>query len=371
MNAARLFATLAVTLVPPLAITPAVRAEDAAQTQAAAPDASLPAITVSKVALAPITDRVFASGLVGPVETVLVQPQIQGQAIDSVSAEVGDRVEKGQVLAKLSETELTLSKSQLVASRASAEAAVAQAEAQLVEARANAAEAARVAARAAALRKSGTASQASLDDAQAASDAANARVSVAVQGLAAAKAQIVLVDAQIDDVELKLKRTAVVAPVSGVIIDKNVMVGAIASSAGEPMFSIVKDGALELMADVAEQDILKLEVGQPAKLTFVGLAKPVDGKVRLVEPQVAAQSRLGRVRILDRPVRTGALGDVRQCRNHRGAQAGAGDPGLGVERRQRWRGGAEGAGRRGACGQHHHRHPRRWHDRGDRRPRRR
>jgi HlyD family secretion protein len=120
---------------------------------------------------------------------------------------------------------------------------------------------------------------------------------VATQGLAAAQAQLKLVDAQLADIDLKLKRTEVVAPVAGEVVDRNAMIGAIAASGGEPMFRIVREGELELLADVAETDILKLKPELTARLRFVGIADPVAGTVRLVEPRVDAASRLGRVRI--------------------------------------------------------------------------
>jgi HlyD family secretion protein len=277
-------------------MAPAAIAEEAqaAATEAPALVQNLPAITVSPVTMSHLVDRVFAAGLIGPVETVLVQPQVQGLAIESIAAEVGDWVTEGQVLARLSSTELNLQKSQLTASRASAEAAIAQAEAQLVDAESAAAEAERVLTRTRALKDQGNVSQAAFD-------------------AAAARAQLTLVDAQVADIDLKLKRTEVVAPVAGEVVERNAMIGAIAVSGGEPMFRIVKDGELELLADVAETDILKLKVGQPASLRFVGLADAVPGKVRLVEPRVDAASRLGRVRIwieASDAVRSGMFADA-------------------------------------------------------------
>ena len=68
---------------------------------------------------------------------MLVQPQIEGQATEELFVEVGDQVEAGQVLARLSDSALTLSRSQLVASLSAAEAAVAQANAQVAEAEAS------------------------------------------------------------------------------------------------------------------------------------------------------------------------------------------------------------------------------------------
>ena len=287
----------------------AVFAEDPAP---AAP-VSLPAITVTSVVKQPLSDVVVASGLVGAVEQVLVQPQIDGQAIEALEVEVGDKVVAGQVLARLSDTSLALQKSQLEASRASALASIAQGEAQLIEAQTTADESARISIRTKALTAAGTSSKSAADTAQANSTATAARVTVASQGLVAAQAQLTLVDAQIANLDLSLQRTSVKAPVSGEVVERNAMIGAIASGNGAAMFTIVRDGQLELRADVAEQDILRLAPGQTATLVSVGLAKPLTGTVRLVEPSVDTVTRLGRVRItLDdsEQVRTGMFAEA-------------------------------------------------------------
>ena len=286
-------------------------AQDAAP--AAPATVVLPAITVSTVVMDTLTDRVLAAGLVGPVERVLVQPQIEGQAIDAIEVEVGDRVTKGQVLARLSGTSLGLQKSQLIASRASAEATIAQGEAQLIEAGSAADEAVRVRGRTLALAEAGSGARAAADTASANATAAAAKVTVASQGLVAAQAQLTLVDAQIANVDLNLERTLVTAPVAGEIIDRNAMVGAIASGAGAPMFTVIRDGLLELNADVAEQDILRLAKGQKVVLRAVGLPTVLTGTVRLVEPTVDELTRLGRVRItIDESgkVRSGMFADA-------------------------------------------------------------
>ena len=266
----------------------------------------LPAITVATVEKRLLRDRIFASGLIGPVERVYVQPEIEGQAIAEILAEVGDTVSQGQVLARLSDTALGLQNSQLEASRASANAQIAQAEAQLVGAQASADEAERVRLRTQTLREQGTASQAQADQAMASATSAAAQVNVAVQTLSAARAQLALVDAQIADNDLKLARTQIKATVAGVVVDRNAQLGAIATAGSEPMFVIVRDGLLELRADVAEQDTLRLASGQKVLMRAVGLAEPLTGTVRLVEPEVDAATRLGQVRIaLD------ALGNIR------------------------------------------------------------
>jgi HlyD family secretion protein len=276
------------------AISPVV-AEDAAPAEAA--PAALPAITVSTVAMQVVQDRVLVSGLIGPVERVQVAPLIEGQPIEELLADIGDVVEAGQVLATLSSTTLELQKTENAASLASAQATIAQAEAQMLEARSAADEAVRVNERTAALRAQGTASQAAADTASANAIAATARVTVAVQSLEAARAQMALVEAQMANVELNLARTQVVAPVAGEIVARNATLGSIATATGEPMFTIVKDNALELRGEVAEVDLTRLRVGQPAELRLVGASDALTGEVRLVEPTINVTTRLGGVRV--------------------------------------------------------------------------
>lgn len=264
---------------------------------AAEPQAVLPAITVSPAAERAMRDRVIATGLVGPVESVNVAPLIEGQPIESLLAEVGDTVQAGQVLARLSTSTLTLQQSQFEASVAGAKATIAQGEASLVEAKSTADEAQRVADRTKKLQANGTASQAQADNADAAAVSARARVMVATQALEAAKAQLALAEAQLANIRLQLERTEVKAPVAGEVVARNALVGGIASASGQPMFVIIRDGALELQADVAERDILKLKPGQAATMAGVGADTGLTGTVRLVEPAIDAATRLGRARI--------------------------------------------------------------------------
>ena len=290
-------ALAALTLAAALAPGPALA--EAAPTPAAA---VLPAITVSTVARVTLRDRVLASGLVGPVERVQVPPLIEGQPIRSLLVDVGDTVAAGQVLAQLSSATLELQKSQFLATLASARAAIAQVEAQLIEARSSADEAQRVNVRTTTLKNQGTASQAAADQAAAAAISATARVAVATQSLAAAEAQLTLVEAQIATVDLQLSRTRVIAPVAGVVVERNAQLGGVASAAGPAMFVLIRDGALELRADVAEPDLLRLAVGQRAQLVAVGTDAALTGTVRLVEPAIDTATRMGRARIsIDAP----------------------------------------------------------------------
>lgn len=277
-------------------------AAGAQEAEAVAGVETLPAITVTDVTARLLRDRVIASGMIGPVEEVQVAPLIEGQPVEQLLVDVGDVVTEGQVLAVLSKQTLELQRSQAVASLAAAKATIAQAEAQLVEAEASAGEAQRVAERTAKLREQGSASQAAADTANANAVSATARVSVARQSLEAARAQVDLGEAQLENVDLQLARTEVKAPVAGKVVTRNALLGGIATAAGQAMFVIVRDGALELRADLAEADILRLAEGQKAELRTVGAAAGLSGTVRLVEPTIDTTTRLGRARIaVDEP----------------------------------------------------------------------
>jgi len=254
--------------------------------EAASPEAAAavpaPHITVTTVQSRTLRDIVIASGLIGAVEQVQVAPLVEGQQIEALLADIGDQVTEGQVLARLSTSTLTLQKAQLTASLAAARAAIPQGEAQADEAQ-------RVATRAETLLAQGSSSQAAADKARAAAIGA-------VQSLEAARANLALVEAQLANVELMLSRTEVQAPVAGEITARSAQVGAIASAA-MPMFSMIRDNALELRADVAEGDVLRLAPGQTVKLHLVGDTGPRKGTVRLVEPAIDTATRMGRVRI--------------------------------------------------------------------------
>lgn len=268
--------------------------------EAATPEAAsvvpAPHITVATVQNRTLRDIVIASGMIGAVEQVQVAPLVEGQPIETLLADVGDQVTAGQVLARLSTSTLTLQKAQLTASLAAARASIAQAEAQAVEAQASADEANRVATRTEALKAQGTTSQANADKTNAAAVSANSRVTIASQSLESARANLALVGAQLANVDLMLGRTEVKAPVAGEITARTAQVGAIASAA-QPMFTMIRDNALELRADVAEGDVLRLAPGQTVSLHLVGDVAARKGTVRLVEPSIDLATRMGRVRI--------------------------------------------------------------------------
>ncbi|WHA41902.1 efflux RND transporter periplasmic adaptor subunit [Agrobacterium larrymoorei] len=269
---------------------------------------NLPAIVVTEAKTRDLVDRVVATGTIRPVDEIYVQPQVDGLAVDRLNVDIGDKVEAGAVLAELSKDSLLLQKSQLEANRAKAEAGVAQNKAQVIEAQANLDDAIRQRDRAARLGKSGSGSVSQVEQTAAAADVAQARLQASKQAVTVGEADIKVVDAQIEDIDLKLARTGVKTPVAGIISAKNARVGAIASGSGNPLFTVIKDGAIELVADLSETDIQKIKVGQKASLTVAGGRQKIEGTVRIVSPTVDPTTRLGSVHIVlpvDSPARAG------------------------------------------------------------------
>lgn len=258
----------------------------------------LPAIVVTNVVERPLVDSVVASGTIRPVQEVFVQPLVEGMSIKTLKFDVGDRVKAGEVLAELNRDALLLQKSQLAANRAKAEAGLAQYKAQVIEAEANANDAVRQRDRAENLSRNGTVSTSQVEQLTASADAAQARLNAARQAVSVGEADIKVVDEQAKNIDLNLERTAVTAPVDGLISARDAKVGAIASGAGTPLFTMIRDGAIELVADVSEGDIRRIKVGQPARIAIAGSRDEVEGKVRLVSPVINATTRLGSVHIV-------------------------------------------------------------------------
>ncbi|KIQ02880.1 hemolysin secretion protein D [Agrobacterium tumefaciens] len=273
----------------------------------------LPSIVVSEAKTRDLVDRVVATGTLMAVDEIYVQPLVEGLSVDRLNVDIGDRVEAGASLAELSKDSLILQKSQLEANRAKAEAGVAQSKAQVIEAQANYDDAVRQRDRAGRLGESGSGSVSQVEQTASAADVAQARLQAAKQSVTVGEADIKVVDAQIADIDLKLSRTSVKTPVAGIVSAKNARVGAIASGSGNPLFTVIKDNAIELVADLSETDIQKVKAGQKAVIMVAGGTDRIEGEVRLVSPTVDATTRLGSVHILlpaDSPARAGMYGSA-------------------------------------------------------------
>ncbi|OHV84493.1 efflux RND transporter periplasmic adaptor subunit [Rhizobium sp. LCM 4573] len=279
----------------------ALAASSSLAQEAAAPAAAepkLPAIVVTETVTRALTDRVIATGTIRPVEEVFIQPLVDGLSIRALNVDIGDEVKANGVLATLNDDALLLQKSQLEANKAKAEAGLAQYKAQVIEAQANLDDATRQRDRTRRLSRSGTSTISQLEQAEALVEVRQAQLNASKQAVAVGESDIKVVDAQIEDIDLRLARTGVKTPVDGVVSAKNAKIGAIANGSGEPLFSVIKDGAIELVADLSETDIQKIKAGQKAIVTIAGGRTTIEGKVRLVSPTVDPTTRLGLVHIV-------------------------------------------------------------------------
>lgn len=258
---------------------------------------SLPSITVIQPLRRKLVDRLAASGTIRPVEEIFIQPQVEGLAVEKLEADTGDKVEAGAVLAVLASDSLILQKSQLEASKARAEASLAQVKAQVLEAQASYDDAVRQRDRATTLGRSGTVTTAQVEQLTAQAKTAEARLQAAKQSVVAAEAEIRVADSQLETTALNLARTSIRTPVAGIISARNARIGAIASGSGEPLFRLIRDGDIELVADVPETELLKIRLGQKATMSISGDGEALSGVVRLVSPVVDQTTRLGQVHI--------------------------------------------------------------------------
>jgi len=87
------------------------------------------------------------------------------------------------------------------------------------------------------------------------------------------------------------------APASGTVVEKMAIEGA-RFQPGDVLFRIVDTSTMWVMADVYEQDLAFVKVGDPAKVTINAWPdRPIAGKVAFIYPSVGAKSRTARLRI--------------------------------------------------------------------------
>ena len=275
-----------------LAAAPAQAADEAAPAAAA----TIPTVTVAAAVRAEVQGRVPLSGTLVARQVVQVYPQVAGLEIEALDAEPGDRVIRGQELARLSDATLTAQLAQADAELQRAVAGVSQAESQISGTEAARKQAVTALDRARALRRSGSGSQAALDQAVAAEAAAQAQAASATDGLAVARAMQAQAQAARDIAQLNLDRTRIVAPVDGRVTARAAQLGGIAASGGEPMFTLIADGTIEFEGEVIESALPDLEPGDPAELDVAGVGR-IDGTVRQLPAAVDPTTRLGLVRV--------------------------------------------------------------------------
>jgi HlyD family secretion protein len=260
--------------------------DESAAGNAAAGASQLPTVTFIVPGRATVARTISASGPLAAKRDQPVGIAGSGGEVVRILVDAGSWVRSGQVLAVIDRSVQAQQAAQLAA--------------QVDAAKANAALAQNNYERAMALKDRGFVSKAEIDAKKAARDAANAQVRVAQAQLAATRAEI--------------GRLNVTAPTSGLVLDRNVELGQIVSPGSGALFRIAEGGAMEIRAQLAQQDIANVHVGMPAQVTPVGSSTPLTGTVWQVAPVIDPQSRLGEVRIsipYSQSIRPGGFAEAR------------------------------------------------------------
>lgn len=244
-----------------------------------------------------LEQTVSVVGTVVARETTLVNAELTGARIASVSAEEGDLVTQGQLLAILNSAQIDVELLQNDAQASSASAQLGQASSALDNAAISREEAEADLQRAEKLVPKGLMSQEALEQRQKTLARANVAVDVARQAIKVAQAAVETVAAARKDIELRLSYTRIVAPVAGRIIRRAAKVGAIASSSGEQLFVIANDDQLELEAEVPQSQFNAIPVGAVAEVSLGEDEPTVQSTVRFIAPELGDRTRLGRARI--------------------------------------------------------------------------
>lgn len=224
-------------------------------------------VATDTVTLRTIIETVNASGKVYPEVEVKVSPDISGEIID-LNIEEGDSVRKGNILARIYADIYTTQRDQASAVVSQQEASVANSRAQLESLRSALDLAQRTYDRQKQLADEKVISKAEFEQSQNSLEAAKANYNAALQGIKSGMASIKSAEASLQRANKDLSRTAVLAPMDGVVSLLNVKKGerVVGNSmmAGTEMMRIADLSVMEVRVDVGENDIPKVKLGDSA-----------------------------------------------------------------------------------------------------------
>jgi RND family efflux transporter MFP subunit len=255
----------------------------AEESQKAAAEPPKVTVDVSAVSWGEFTDELEVVGSLSPKFEGQVKSEYQG-IVDKVYVTEWVRVQMGDPLAKLDtrETEVGLqrAKAQVEATRAL-----------LLKAQVAANRANRELERLSKLEEVGLVTQQNLDDGQTAKEAAEAEIT-------AVKAQIRAVDEDVRQMETRLAKAVMRAPMAGVVAERRLNVGDLVGdpSSSAASFRIVDNRILNLTLDVPSTKLPYIKVGQT--LTFTAEALPgrnFTGRISFINPAADATSRSVRI----------------------------------------------------------------------------
>jgi RND family efflux transporter MFP subunit len=274
---------------------------------ASAPPETMSNISVIVAQKTTVPDWLEAVGTVRATQTSQVSSQVMGNIVE-IRAHEGDRVQSGQALAILDDAQPRSAVDQ-------ATAAVTAAEKELSAADSDFALAGATLKRYQQLYEKKSVSPQEFDEIKARYESAEARRDMARAGQAQANAGLT-------QARTSLGYTRLRAPFTGVVTEKKVDAGTLASP-GMPIFTIEDTRSYRLEVTVDESELRLVRIGQVSPVTIDALGNvQLSGKVVQIVPAADPASRSFLVKVglpADERLRSGLFGRARFSRGERSA----------------------------------------------------
>lgn len=268
-----------------------------AESEAESAALPLPSISVMVAQKKSIAEELMITGSFAAGANVQVAPLVSGLAVTEILVEEGDEVKEGQILARLDPVDIELQLTQNSASLVRNDADISQAKNRIEQAKIKKEQALGDLNRTKKLRSTGLSTSEQFDQRRAAYDLATAELAEAELSLTSSQADRLSIEASKKELELRKSRTEIRAPVEGYISKRLVEHGMISNPGGGSMFNLVAKSVVKLVAEVAESDLPKVQVGQKASIAVNGYREALGGTVRLISPEVDPATRMGKVHI--------------------------------------------------------------------------
>lgn len=273
-----------------------VEAVESKQPTVASREQPPPRVSVVTAREMMLVERVLVTGNIVPRREILISPQLSTLRVREVLADAGDVVVEGQVLARLVTDGLDAKLAQNDAAIAGAEAAIARAGSEIARAEAQLSQANADLGRARSLSQRNVVSESVFEERTTAVRTAEATLKASRGELRRAEAEKAQAEARRRELQWERDNAEIRAAAGGLILERDVRVGAMASPIGTPMFRIAENSEFELEAEVVETDLEGLRTGQQVEVSLLNDRK-LKGEVRLIVPQIDARTRLAKVRI--------------------------------------------------------------------------
>jgi len=241
-----------------------------------------------------IERKVIAEGTLYPLEQSAIVPKISAP-VRKFYVEKGSKVRAGQLLAELENSDLLASQKESEGTYAQAEASYEQAVQKAEQDRTLAKETLDAAQKLYNARqelyKQGAVSAKDVDDANVALiQARNAYEASQKQlDLRMAEGQLAAAKGHSAGIEASVNYSKIVSPIDGVVTDRPVYPGEMASNSG-PIITIMNLSQIVARAHIDQSEAAQLKVGDPATISVPGQPGALKGKVSLVSPALDPNS---------------------------------------------------------------------------------